>query len=99
VPVFITPQSLASFPVASALVTTLWALSTKMFPTWGASTAVLLVLSLVVGGIIFSISVSAPTSQPKDFKGWLVGGAIAVINSLLLAAAALGVLGSAKAAA
>jgi len=96
VPVFITPQSLASFPVASAVVTTLWALATKMFP-WGASTTVLLVLSLVVGGIIFAISVSSPASQPKEVKGWLVAGAIAVINSLLLAAAALGVLGKAGA--
>jgi len=95
VPVFITPQSLASFPVASAVVTTLWALAAKMFP-WGASTSVLLVLSLVVGGIIFAISVSSPSSQPKDFKAWLVAGAIAVINSLLLAAAALGVLGKAS---
>ena len=94
VPVFITPQSLTSFPAASALVTTVWGVTRKFFPTWGGSYIVLSVISLLVGAVIFTMSVSG-SSQPKAFKGWFVAITIASFNTVLLAAAALGILGHA----
>ena len=34
--VFVTPQSLMTFPVASTVVTLIWKVLAKVFPAWGA---------------------------------------------------------------
>jgi hypothetical protein len=92
VAVFVTPESLASFPVASLVVTGLWAFAKRMF-SWGGSTTTVVVISLAVGLFIFMASIATPSMRPKTFPGWSVTVFIAFVNSLLLAAAALGVLG------
>lgn len=90
--VFITPQSLTSFPVASGIVTGLWALAQRLF-AWGGSTLVVLCLSIAIGLLVFLINISDPTAAPKSAKAWLVAVSVALINCLFLCAAALGILG------
>jgi len=90
--VFITPQSLASFPVASSVVVVIWSLFKSLFPTWGASKLVPLVASFLVGLLVFLINISDPQAAPKGAKAWLLGIAIAAVNCLFLASAALGIL-------
>jgi hypothetical protein len=90
--VFITPQSLMSFPVASSAVVVVWALSKRLFPAWGASEVVPLAASFLVGLVVFLITVSDKKAAPKSGTGWLIAVTIALINCLFLASAALGIL-------
>ena len=89
--VFITPKSLATFPGASAGVVVIWALAKRLAPTWGASQWVPFIAAIAVGGVIFLSSVSDPDAAPKSTAQWIVAVAIGFLNSLLLAAAALGI--------
>jgi hypothetical protein len=90
--VFITPQSLMSFPVASLVVTYTWKLSKALWGPWADKPAIPVAASLVVGGIIFLASTDHPEAKPNSRKQWIVAGAVAVLNSLYLAAATLGLL-------
>lgn len=91
--VFITPQSLTSFPVATGVVTAVWALVQRL-TSWGNSSWVPLILSLVVGTVIFLINTSEPSAAPQSRRGWVIAVSVAVLNSLFLCAASLGILGS-----
>ncbi len=86
--VFLSAQSLVSFPVATAVVTFLWKLYLHFLPN--SHDAVVLWISLAIGLLIFLISTSDPTSQPKDRRSWIIAIAIALVNSLFLAASSLG---------
>ncbi len=90
--VFITPKSLMSFPVASVVVTILWGLCKRLFPTWGSSDVLVLGLSLLVGAVIFLISTADPDAKPKAPREWFIAALIAAFNSLFLAASVLGIL-------
>jgi hypothetical protein len=90
--VFITPQSLAAFPGASLAVTVVWALIKKLAPRLGASPWVPVLASLVVGIIIFLSTVSDDRAAPKTRSKWIIAVAVALFNSLYLAASALGLL-------
>lgn len=92
--VFITPQSLVSFPVASTLVMIIWGLIQKLVGAPAHAPWVPVVIALVLGGIIFITSVNAPDVRPKSTGAWAVAVGIGILNSLLLAASALGVLGT-----
>lgn len=87
---FITPQSFVSFPVASMLVSLAWTLLRQLFP-WGSSTAVPAVAALVIGGIIFLVTVAEGDARPKTLSGWIVAVVVALCNSMVLLAAALGI--------
>ena len=95
---FITPQSLVSFPVASSLVGGLWRLAEALIPSWGGSKATLVVISLVIGLFIWAISVTDPNLKQTRREKFISFG-IAVVNSLYLAIAALGIMTTVKAAA
>ena|SRR5882672_2116904 len=90
--VFITPQSLSSFAVASAVVSMLWLLCQRLFPTFGQNPWVAVALAFLVGFVIFMINVSNPDSRPRDRWGWGIAIGVGTINSLLLACSALGIL-------
>jgi lipopolysaccharide export LptBFGC system permease protein LptF len=94
VAVFVTLQSLTTFPIASATVTVLWSLLARVTGTPGSMTS-LLVISGAVGALIFGGSMTSKSSRPKTVGRWTLAVGIAVINSLFLAAAALGILGQA----
>jgi hypothetical protein len=85
--VFTSPQSLTTFGGASAAVTVVWNVLGNVFPTWGTQKWLLLVISLFVGIVIYAISIKPGTTR-KDLG---IGFAVALINSFVLAAAALGI--------
>jgi hypothetical protein len=85
--VFLSAQALVSFPVACAVVGLLWKLVQHYWP--GTSDFVVLYISLVIGFVIFIITITDPSARPKGL-GWLGSILIAILNSLVLAASALG---------
>src|SRR5215831_4432936 len=89
--VFITPQSLAAFPGASLAVTVIWLLAKRLVPSIGSSPWVPFIASFV-GAVIFVFTVSDAKAAPETRRQWVVAIAIAVFNSLYLAASALGLL-------
>jgi|ERR1700677_1165135 hypothetical protein len=84
---FLSPKSLASFPIASGVVTMIWKL---MQHFWNIGDVAVLYISLLVGGFIFLIVVSGDSGRPQRMIDWIVSIVIALLNSLLLAASALG---------
>lgn len=85
--VFVTPQSLVTFPVASSAVTIIWQVLGQMDRRIAGSPIVALVISLVVGIFIYVITMTPQsTTQEKTAQF-----GIAVVNSFVLAASALGI--------
>ena len=87
--VFITPESLANFPIASIAVGLLSAVTRLLWPSLGREIAVV-VWSLFVGGLIL-INIDFPATRPKGLIRWVVAVAVGLINSIFLAASVLGV--------
>jgi|ERR1700730_2652231 len=85
---FISPKSLASFPLAGGVVTILSKLLEHFFKVGDGA---ILYVALGVGLLIFLIGVQSADGRPKDPVGWVVAVLIGLVNSLLLAAAALGI--------
>jgi len=88
--VFITPESLTSFPMASLTVGILSELTRLVFPGIGRYTAVL-GFSVFIGLLIFLSSIDRAATRPQGSVQWSVACLVALINSLFLAAAVLGV--------
>jgi len=87
--IFVDPKSLASFPVAAAVVATLSQIAIKI--SGGQLASVALIVALVVGALIFAITMGEPTARPKTPLDWAIAVAIAIINSLLLYASVVGI--------
>lgn len=85
--VFLTPQSLVTFPVASSAVTIIWQVLGQMDQRIAGNAVAALVISLVVGLFIFVISMTPQSSTQEK----TVQFGIAVLNSFVLAASALGI--------
>lgn len=85
--VFITAQSLVTFPVASTVVTVVSQVLQAVFPAMKGSTLVPLILAFVVGLLVYGISITKQMTTREK----LIGLVIAVINSFFLAAGALGI--------
>lgn len=86
-PVFITPQSLATFPGASLAVLVIWKTLGLLTPALGSSNWVPFIASLVVGVVIYLVSITANmTSQDK-----LVGLFLGILNSFYIALFVIGV--------
>jgi hypothetical protein len=84
--VFVTPQSLVTFPVASAAVTIIWKVLGQISTGVGTSALAALVISFVIGLFIYFAGLNQQaTSQEK-----VVQFGIAILNSFWLAASALG---------
>jgi len=90
--VFITPQSIMSFPVASLAVTVTWAVRRKLLGAWGDKPGIPVAASLVIGGLILLASSGDPATKPRSRREWIVAGGVAFFNSLYLAAVTLGLL-------
>jgi hypothetical protein len=90
--VFMTPQSLVTFPVASLATSVVWKLAGIFRPGWEKNPWVPLLTALLIGGAIFAASVSNKDTRPTNAGQWTITLAVAVLNSLFLAASALGVL-------
>jgi hypothetical protein len=85
--VFTTPQTLMAFPVAATIVTLIWKVLARVFPAWGGSMLVALMIALVVGFVIYV------NSQPnaKTLRDKFVAASVALFNCFVLAATALGI--------
>ena len=92
--VFVTTASLATFPVSSAVITVIWKLIQLLAPTVAATKLPLVPLALAVllGVFLLYMDLSDPErSQPLLTREVVVKAVIALINSLFLAAAVLGI--------
>lgn len=87
--VFVDAKSLASFPIAAAVVTTISQIAVKVLG--GDLAWVALAVALAVGALIFAITMSDPGARPKSLLNWAIAVAIAIVNSLLLYAAVIGI--------
>ncbi len=95
VPVFLTVKTLGSFATGTFFVTLVWKLLKVMLPAsdWVVSPWTAAGISLVYGVAVFCASVSDPDARPKNSGAWIAAVIVALFNSLLLTAAALGILG------
>jgi hypothetical protein len=84
---FITPQTLVTFPGASTVVTVVWKLLGTAIPSWHDVKLVLFVIALIVGMLIYLLS----DDKGNDVKSKVSSFIIALLNSFMLAAAALGI--------
>lgn len=85
--VFTSPQAVVTFPAASGLITVVWKVLGQVNASWGANKLVPLVLALIVGMLIYLQS----ATPGGEKKAKIVGFAFALLNSVTLAATALGI--------
>lgn len=89
VPVFITSQSITSFPVASSVVMIIWQAIGEIFP-WGRSHYVLMVIAFGIGILLYFIGMSEKMSTKQKRISFF----ISLVNSFFLMASAMGILES-----
>jgi hypothetical protein len=89
--VFATPKSLAAFPVATSLVATISRAARTICHADPDSVIVPLLSALAIGLAILIISVRDERARPRTRSDWLTVSSVAVINALVLFAAALGI--------
>ena len=94
VSVFLSKESFNSFPLMSVVITTAWRLLKEVAPAWGGSKLVPLALGLIVGAVIFSATIEDQATRPQTSSQWFRAVVVAALNSLVLAASALGILAS-----
>jgi hypothetical protein len=87
VPVFTAGQTVITFPVASALISVVYQVLSKAFPSWGRKAWVPVLLALLSGAAIYSQS----ASKSRTWSGKAAELFFAILNSLTLTAAALGI--------
>lgn len=85
--VFNSIQAVVMFPGASGLITIVWKVLEKVFPSWGGDVTIPFGLALLVGISLYLVS----GSQGKTRTEKAVGFFFALLNSCALAAAALGI--------
>jgi hypothetical protein len=86
-PVFLTPQSLVTFPGASLAINIVWNAIAVVNRNWATAALVPMVVALLFGGLIYWISLSDQMAR----RDRVMGLAIAVVNSLWLGLNALNV--------
>lgn len=85
--VFLTHQSVITFPVASAFVTIIWQVLGRVYPEWQHNDLVPLVIALLVGSVLYWQS-NPPTNSVRNHVLTIF---YALLNAFTLAAAALGI--------
>jgi hypothetical protein len=84
--VFITAQSILTFPVASSVVTVINQVLTTVLPGLTGNNLFTLIIAFIIGIIIYLISIDDKMSLREKTIGFV----LAIINSFFLAASALG---------
>jgi hypothetical protein len=84
---FITPQTLVTFPGASTVITVIWNLIGRVNAAWKDDEIVLFIIALIIGMLIYLLS----DDKGDDAKSKVSSFIIALLNSFMLAAAALGI--------
>jgi hypothetical protein len=85
--VFVTSQSLLTFPAASFTVVVIWKVVARVFPGLEGFVALPLVIAFLVGGLIYYISITPKMSGREK----VIALGVAFINCFILAASALGI--------
>jgi hypothetical protein len=88
--VFLSPESLATFPGATLGAGAIWALSKIVFKDTSEQ-VLAMVAAFIIGTIVFLIGISTQGSQPKNAGAWALAFLVAFINSVLLATTVLGI--------
>jgi len=91
--IFLTPKSLLSFPVASGTAVMLWKVAQRVFGQPAGADWVAVLISLVIGAIIFMVVIGDSQVRPKSLSQWIVAVVVGLVNSLYLATSVLGLLG------
>lgn len=86
-PVFLTPQSLVTFPGASLAINIVWNAVAVFNRNWASAAFVPMIVALLIGGLIYWVSLSEQMAR----KDRAMGLAIAIVNSLWLGLNALNV--------
>jgi hypothetical protein len=87
--VFLTTQSILTFPGATGAVLLIWSVFGFLAPTWGKSVYIPFVWSLLAGLFIWWVGITDPkTVMTRRDKG--IAAAIAGVNSFQVFAAVLG---------
>ena len=89
--VFTAPQSLVAFPLAVSIVATIARAGHTIGRTEFDSIGVPLTAALTVGAGLAVVSMADPRTRPRGARAWFVAIAAALVNSLVLFAAALGI--------
>jgi hypothetical protein len=85
--VFVTLQSVVTFPVATAAVTTIWKVLGTVHAPWDKNKLVPLIIALIIGLFIYTVTVS----QGVALRQKILEAGVAIINTFTIAAAALGI--------
>lgn len=85
--IFTTPQSLVTFPVATAAVTTIWKVSGNVYPPLDTNKLMPFFIALAIGFLIYLASVS----RGATLRQKIIEAGVAIINTFTIAAAALGI--------
>lgn len=96
--VFITPQSLTTFPVATTAISFIWKGVEVLFPHLKGSLWIPAITSLLLGGFTFYVGVSDPKANLTK-RDVVIGVVVAIVNSFYLFASSVGIvsaIGSAK---
>jgi hypothetical protein len=89
--VFTAPQSLVAFPLAISIVATIARAGHTIGRTDFDSVGVPLAAAFAVGAGLAAVTVADPRARPRGTRAWVVAIVSAIVNSLVLFAAALGI--------
>lgn len=88
--VFVTPQTLATFPVATAVIGIMWKVIEGLMPAWKGSLWVPASLSLLLGGFLFFIAISDPQAS-RTKRDVVIAIGVAIVNTFYLFASSTGI--------
>jgi len=89
--VFTAPQSIVVFPVATSIVVTSSRAARTIAGLESSPVMVSLVSAGIVGAILFTLTVMDSRARPRDAVGWGIAIVVALLNALLIFAAAVGI--------
>ncbi len=92
--VFVTPASLATFPVASVVIASLWKLLQVLLPNTSVlkSPFIPFVIAVLLGAFLVYMDLTDPERiKPPTSRDKVMKSVIGLINSLILVAAVLGI--------
>jgi hypothetical protein len=88
---FIAPQSLCSFPVAICIVATISRAARTIWHIESESIAVPIGMALATGAAIVAAILTDKDTRPRSVGEWIAAALIALLNSMVLFVAALGI--------
>ena len=88
--VFITPQSLVTFPIATTVISIIWKVLGTLFPSIDGSLWIPACTSLMFGAFIFYVGISDPKAKTTR-RDVIIGAVVAVVNSFYLFASSVGI--------